>query len=312
MTAVSSGTSPTFEDANLIELPPVRLTAPKWPFQPPPVWARDIPTILGDSIHAPSAGRRKPAEPAVEIKDQHKPKVNANSSRIKYPVLPYNSCKELDDAARAYRGEVGWEAKIPEYFQHGIQFNPPPGSWNVFRTVVISKLTQSATMTQVLDKIRGGVVVDAKLLNTFSITGGKTALVTFLHEQSATAFQVYSKQHPITVENRIAHVTVLKTPTWPISRVCEKALFDGESTRCLDVGNYPRHISPRDLRRHLRLCNVMTYDRTEYMNLRDDGVLALRFESIAYATDARRVLTSHSAFRGCAVQFAPDPCAQSS
>lgn len=236
---------------------------------------------------------------------------NANSSRIEYPVRPYNSRKVLDDAACAYKRKVGWEAKIPEYFRYGIQFSPPPGSWNVFRTVVISNITQSATMTQVLDKIRGGVVVDAKLLNTFSITGGKTALVTFLHEQSAKAFQVYSEQHAIAIENRIAHVTVLKTPTWPISSECEKALFDGERTRCLDVSSYPRHVSPRDLRRHLRLCNVMMFDRTEHMNLHDNGVLALRFESIAYAVDARRVLTSHSAFRGCAVQFAPDPCAES-
>lgn len=54
----------------------------------------------------------------------------------------------------------------------------------------------------------------------------------------------------------------------------------------------------------------MTLDRVEYMSLRDDGVLALRFESAACAISAHGILTSHSAFGGCTVQFAPDPCAQ--
>lgn len=312
LTAVNSAnSSPVIKDASLTELPSTQLTEPKWPFQPGPVWSCDIPTIIGDSIHAPSIGRTKTAGPAVKLEDEHNSVPDAISGRIEYPVPLYDSRQELDDTIYNYKTRVSGEAKrLPDFFQHGLQFNPPPGSWNVFRTLVISNLPLSATMTGVLEKIRGGVVLDAKLLDTLSITGGKTALVTFLHERAAKALQVYLKQHPISIDNRLAHVTVLKTPTWPISRKCEKALFDGGDTRCLEVSRYPRHISPRDLRRYLRLCTVMTLDRIEHMNLGEDDVLALRFESTACAADARGILTSHYAFRACAVRFVPDPCAQ--
>ena len=310
--ATSGPTSgPIAEDASLTELPTIQSTVPKRKFKPAPKWRRNIPTIIGESIHAPCNGPRETAELDVKLKDQYKSVIDASSDRIKYPVRLWDSRQERDDAIGNYKRYAGSARNtIPKFFQHGLQFNPLPGSWNVFRTLVISNLPQSATMTKVLDKVRGGVVVDAKLLDTFSITGGKTALVTFLHEQVAKALEIYFEQHPTTIDAEIAQVTVLKTPTWPISRVCEKALFNGKTTRCLEVSRYPRHISPRNLRQHLRICSVMTLDRVEYMNLRDDGVLALRFESVACAISAHGILTSLSAFRGCAVQFAPDPCAQ--
>lgn len=276
-----------------------------------PVSTLGIPTIIGDSIHAPRTGRKKPAESKVKFQGQSKLTTHASFSRINYPVQLYDSRQELDDMIRYYRRCAGSEKKsLPEFFHRGLQFNPRAGSQNVFRTLVISNLPQSATTTEFLERIRGGVVVDAKLLDTFSITGGKTALVTFLHEQAAKALQIHLKQHPIIIGNRVAHATVLKTPTWPISSAYEQVLVEGKETRCLEVSRYPCHISPHDLRGHLRICSVITTDRIEYMNLRDDGVLRLRFESTACAAKARGVLASHSAFQGCAVRFVPDPCAQ--
>lgn len=307
----SATSSPIAEDASLTELRTIQSTVPKWKSKPAPKWRCDIPAIIGESIHAPCNGPRETAELDVKLKDQHKSVIDASTGRIEYPFRLWDSHQEHDDAIGYYKRCAGSARNtIPKFFQHGLQFNPLPGSWNVFRTLIISNLPQSATMTKVLDKVRGGVVVDAKLLDTFSITGGKTALVTFLHERVAKAIQIYFEQHPTAIDTEIAQATVLKTPTWPISRVCEKALFNGKTTRCLEVSRYPRHISPRNLRRHLRICSVMTLDRVEYMKLRDDGVLALRFESAACAINAHGILTSHSVFGGCAVQFVPDPCAQ--
>lgn len=290
-------------------------STPKWPFKYASIWSFDAPTISSDSIPTPSTGQRETAEtaePAIEFKDQHKSVADASSGSIEYPIRLYDSRQELEDAILNHKK---WESprnrKLPEFFEHGLHFNPSPGAKNIFRTLVISDLPQSVTMTELLNKIRGGVVVDAKLLDTFNITGGKTALVTFLHERDARALQTHLTQHPFAIDNRVAHVTVLETPTWPIPRVSERALLDGKETRCLEVSRYPRYISPHSLRRHLCLCSVRKVDRIEHTNLRDDdGVLALRFESTACAADARGVLTSHRAFRGCNVRFAPDPCAQ--
>ena len=296
----SATSSPSSDDARLIEPSFKQSIIRKWPLTSAPVPTCEIPTMNGDSIHAPSSGERESEESAVGFNDQYKSVTDADSRQKLSKVTRY--------LERCANSKV---KRFPEFLQNGLQFNPPPGSWNVFRTLVISNLPQSATMTELLDKIRGGVVLDAKLLDTSSITGGKTALVTFLQEQAAKALQTYVKEHPITIGNRLAHVAVVQTPTWPISPIYETArLLNGGGTRCLEVSKYPRHISPRDLRRHLHLCSVITWDRIECMTLRDDGVLAVRFESTASAADARRVFTTHPAFGGCAVRFAPDPCAQ--
>lgn len=295
----SATSSPISEDARLIEPSSKQSIIPKWPLTSALVPTCEIPTMNGDSIHAPGSGERESEESAVGFKHQHKSVTDADSRQ------------KLGEVMRHLERYADFKLKrFPEFLQNGLQFNPPPGSWNVFRTLVISNLPQAATMTELLDKIRGGVVVDAKLLDTSSITGGKTALVTFLHEQAAKALQTYVKEHPITIGNRLAHVSVVQTPTWPIPPNYETALLNGGGTRCLEVRKYPRHISPRDLRRHLHLRSVITWDRIECMALRDDGALAVRFESTASAADARGVFTTHPAFRGCAVRFAPDPCAQ--
>lgn len=312
LTAVNSATSsPIAQNARPAELPSMQSTVPPNLSKVAPVLTLGNPTITGDSIHAPRICQKKPAESKVKVQGQRKLTTTASFSRINYPIQLYDSLQERDDIIRYYQRFAGFEEKrLPEFFHHGLQFNPRAESRNVFRTLVISNLPQSATMTEVLERIRGGVVVDAKLLDTLSITGGKTALVTFLHEQAVKALQIHLKQHPIIIGNRVAHTIVLNTPTWPISFAYEQVLVEGRETRCLEVSRYPRHISPDDLRGHLRICPVITSDRIEYMNLRDDGVLRLRFESIACAANARGVLASRSAFQGCAVRFVPDPCAQ--
>ncbi|MCJ1462725.1 hypothetical protein MMC07_001328 [Pseudocyphellaria aurata] len=299
LTEVNSATSsPIIENGNIAEVPSMQSSIPEWPSKAAPNWIYDTPTQTTGPMHA------------VEFKHLHK-LVNDAKTTMNYHVQLYESRQELDDAIRHHKQYEGREMKrLPEFFHHGLQFNPPSESRNVFRTLLISNLPQSATMTKLLEKVRGGVVVDAKLLDTFSITGGKTALVTFSDQGAAKALRVYLEQHPITMSKRVAHVMVLKTPTWPMSGVCQKVIFDGGGTRCLEVSKYPRHVSPIDLRRHLCLCSVTTLDRIECMNLGKDGVLSLRFESTASAIAARDVFDSHWAFRGCVVQYAPDPCAQ--
>lgn len=232
--------------------------------------------------------------------------------KIESPIQFRDSETKAGELINLQQRRVGLQdRKIPDLYKdlYGIQFNPAPGAKNVFRTLVISNLPQVATMTALLDQVRGGVVFDAKLLDTNSITGGKTALITFCHQRNAEAFEARAKSHPISIQNQAAQVTLLKTATWP-SSLSQRVMVEGNRTRCLEVTEYPRHVTCSDLRRKLRVCSVMKIDRIEHVALRYDGVLALRFDSIAYAWKAQGMFASSQEFRGCVVRFAPDPCAQ--
>lgn len=207
--------------------------------------------------------------------------------------------------------EAGQERKkLPEFFNYGLQYRPVPDTWNILRTLVIANIPAKANMTAVLHQVRGGLIVDAKLLDTTSITGAKTAMVTFLHERTAIALEMQTKKYPIIIDGQVTQTTVLKSPTWPCSIFSLKGSFDGTRTRCLEIAKYPRQISPTQLRRKLEVCSAMKWDRIEHMGLRDDGVLVLRFESIASALQAQSIFSSSRVFRGCVIKFAPDPCVQ--
>ena len=63
----------------------------------------------------------------------------------------------------------------PDFFKHGIHYVPRCNEQDIYRTVAISGLLPSVTMKSLLEKVRGGIVVDAKLLDTAKSTGSQTA-----------------------------------------------------------------------------------------------------------------------------------------
>lgn len=165
-------------------------------------------------------------------------------------------------------------------------------------------------MTTLLEKVRGGIVISAKLLDTTTITGAYTALITFLHEQAAMLFEHYAIRHHLSFAGHRVNVELLSKPTWPTPIPLQKAIYDHGHTRCLTIRNFPRNISPEALRRDLHVCSVMVTDRIESMNMGTNSVLELRFESIWTAGKAYGILTSWRGYRQCKVDFSPDPCAQ--
>ena len=223
--------------------------------------------------------------------------------------LALRKISDLIEGFSSTRKKVDFERKkLPDLREPELHYNPMAGSWNVFRTLVISNIPQEATMTELLDQVRGGVVVDAKLLDTISITGAKTAIVVFLYERTAIALEAYARRYPIVINTQTTITTLLKTPTWPA--LGQQDNFDGTRTRCLEVSKYPRNISPSELRHQFRVSSALKWDRIEHMVLRDDNVLMIRFHSMADAAVAKTRFESFRNFQGCVVKFAPDPCAQ--
>ncbi len=218
--------------------------------------------------------------------------------------------KERHQAMKINRREAGaMDLRFPDLFRYGVRFNPNSNESNVYRTVRISGLPSDTTIMKLLEKVRGGMVLDAKLLDTKSITGDMTGLVIFLHEYAAMAYEEHAQQHPISFNGLVARIETVSTPTWPIPINQRKAINDG-TTRCFEVHNFPRTITPVMLRKELAVCQVVKFNAVESMSMSSDDVLGLRFSSVSFAGQASALFNCTRRYKGCVARFVPDPCAQ--
>lgn len=217
---------------------------------------------------------------------------------------------ERESAIAMNRRLAGREDVIfPDIFRYGIRYNPEPTVQNVYRTILIEGLLCTVTLENVLKKVRGGSVLSTKLCDTHSITGSCSALITFLSESAACQYGDFAASHAIYVSGIAVKVSRLNTPTWPMTIPLRKAIFDHHHTRCLEVTNLPRHIDLSALQLDLRVCSSMDCDMIEYLEVRHDGILELRFSSVNAAGQAFGLLTCRAKYRPCSVRFTPDPCA---
>ena len=203
------------------------------------------------------------------------------------------------------------DLRHPDYFKYGLRFNPSHDQRNVYRTVTISGIPANATICMILDGVRGGAILESKLFNTLKVTGSNTALIIFLHEHSALAYEEHARKHPIIFGGLVAEVTVVPTPTWPIKPTLHKAVFNHQHSRCLEVHDFPRSISPSRLRKDIGHSKELDLDHLIHMEMRKDGTLLLQFSSIYGAGRAYGMLSTFRAYRGCKPFFTSDPCSQS-
>ena len=198
---------------------------------------------------------------------------------------------------------------LPEQ-DYDVRYMPLPGTANLFRTIIISGLPAEANLAAVLKQVYGGIIIDSKILDTVSITGTKTAWLTFSDEATAVAFEAHVKTHPLKILNCPVQVTVIKTPSWPCSPNEREAIDQGNRTRCLTVGHFPLAISPKILTQDLKIGPFELTNGVEIMEMQANDSLSLRFSSVMNAERAFSILISNPKYRECTVQFAPDPCAK--
>ncbi|KAL9125517.1 MAG: hypothetical protein Q9217_005289 [Psora testacea] len=224
----------------------------------------------------------------------------------------FDSKAEREEALWINRRKAGAEDLLfPDFFRHGIQYTPTEDDDDWLRTVLVSGLPADTRMIHVLEKVRGGVILDAKLLDTLSITNNSTntALVTFLHGDAAKQYHTFANEHPITIRGAIAQVSIVATPTWPTTINIHKAVNDYGHTRCFEVSGFSPDINPVAVRQDLNFSRVMKIGGLESMRFWE-GVLGLRFSSIRYASQATKMFQTFRRYRGCTVRWLPDPCAQ--
>lgn len=262
----------------------------------------------------PSLSTYEPAKlsvPAVNKPQTMPEKVDISLIEPRWIISKtFNSSQERESAASINRRNGGPnELRYPDLFKYGIHYSPPDSERDVYRTVIVSNLSPDISLGTLLHHVHGGMVVDAKLLDTVNITGKKSALITFLHEHAAMFFEDYAKDSPVVISGVVAHVHVVSTPTWPMRIPLRKAISDHHHTRCLMVYNFPYHISAQKLRNDLTVCMEMNTDRFTYLK-RKDGFLELHFSSVDWAGHAYGMLGSYKAYSGCTACFAQDPCAR--
>lgn len=230
----------------------------------------------------------------------------------KWRVLPYTmAALERANAILLHqRLAAEKEQSFPGFFRFGIRFRPDSKVGNVFRTVVVDNLPPKFAISTLLLRIKGGAVMDAKLLNTIGIYGRTTALITFVREQAAKAFEDRALLKPLNFDGLQARVVLLPSPTWPMAPALQAGVLQHGYTRCLEVRNFPRSIKPTELEQDLQMCHSVTSYRIEAKRLRSDGILELRFTSVKYAEIARGVFSKHQRYRQCTCKHVPDPCAQ--
>ena len=224
----------------------------------------------------------------------------------------FNSAQDREDAIKINKlsSNSGERAMFfPRFFKYGIHYVPRSHEQDIYRTVAISGLSPSVTMKSLLEKVRGGMVVDAKLLNTAKITGSQTALVTFLFEFSAMAYEEHARHHLVAFSKAVAQISVIPTPTWPMSFTLRSGIEKSGHTRCFEVHNFPRNISLTAVRQELTSSPVMKSNSLEAVRLGNDGILGLRFSSITAAVRASALFSRALRYRGCTVKYIPDPCA---
>ena len=235
---------------------------------------------------------------------------------LRKPSWKVNSVSSTDNSqerseAVPKRGMGPAKYRYPELFKYGIRYMPDEEERNIYRTILISNLPADITIHQLLEKVRGGIVVDAKLMDTMKLLGGNSALIIFLHEHAALDYEEHAKCHPIFFHDSLANVRMVSTPTWPIDPGLRDAIDNHQHTRCLEVHNFPRRqITESRLRNDLQMSAQMNGNRIEHLKLRSDNVLEISLTSIDYAGIAFGMFTTFRCYRNCKTRFVADPCAQ--
>ena len=183
-----------------------------------------------------------------------------------------------------------------DLFYYGPPFSPSRNQ-DTFRTITISGIPANIDLLSVLNKIRGGAILESQLLDTVPITGFKTARIVFLDELSALAFEDNAVSHPSMFRGLNVTADLVDTPTWPVEYNCQHS-------RCMEINNVPSAIKPKEL------LEAIGHEMNHpiYMRKLNNGNIILHFSSIKKAELAYGLLPR--TYRGCQPHFIADPCSE--
>lgn len=223
------------------------------------------------------------------------------------------SSHERERAIKIHKREASsQEHQFPDLFRYGVRFRPAPEESDMYRTVIVDHLPPKLSISSLLEHVRGGAVLEAQLHNTATISGHSSAMIIFVHEHGARNFESRARQLPLRFAGVEARVTLLPTPTWPMSPSLRTAIMNHGHTRCLEIRGMPSGISPSDLKQDMRMCHVLAPNTRHITSMvkRPDGVVEVQFTSINYAGRAFGLLGNCRRYRQCQITRSMDPCSR--
>lgn len=241
-------------------------------------------------------------------------------SQLKSQTIPSNntsfastmsfSSQRRDD--RPFNNRAGHtsrcEADYVKFNTQSLAYKPRLEDKDTYRTVIINNLPVGISLAEVMEKVCGGTIYSAQLLDTSAISASMTVMVVFVQESSAKDFASFAKVSSLTFQERKAHITLLLSATWPIPVWLQRPIFVSRYTRCILMRDVPRHVTPFVLQAQLRLDRELEHDWVEYVRKLPDGSMQIVFENIKAAASAFAFLTSSMMFRACRISFSKDPC----
>ncbi|EEP81213.1 T-complex protein 1 subunit beta [Uncinocarpus reesii 1704] len=196
-------------------------------------------------------------------------------------------------------------------FQDDLVFKPRQGDLNVYRTVAVLNLPDNIDMKTFLKGIRGGCIYSAHLHNTLYISGSHMGVVTFIFQTDAIAYAEFAAKNGVYFNGKRAEVVLFKTPTYPISEVMERYIFDLGHTRCLSIRG------ESDPERFTMIAKFMKDNSRMYFDLGDQMVenetkteIIVRFNSVQAAAGVMAKLEKFPLLYGCDIDFDIDPCSE--
>lgn len=205
------------------------------------------------------------------------------------------------------------------------------------RTVLLTGLPPDLSLHTILSQVRSGQVVSASISDTLALTGSMTARIVFLDEHSAKQYaqqaQNPAEHTPLaameTVRIAVRHQGAF---TYPIDQFVAEAILIRSATRILRLSRLPVQATEPELLRDV-LCvpgtkqhgiihvESMQRSMAGWMTSAQSAVadtdsrqnsVVVHFDSIINALRTYERITvrlcRHYLLRGCAVEFAADPC----
>jgi hypothetical protein len=146
---------------------------------------------------------------------------------------------------------------------------------------------------------------------TTPITVSPSAMLRFLNEDEALAYDDFIHAHHILIRGARLQTSLIRTASWPLSDYLVYQIRDVGRTRCVFIEGFDEKIPPEKMRRFLRL----PYSEEDAnggvdMELFRRKGLEIRFASVEFAGYAYEKIRGHKAFDKCRVEFVKDPCAE--
>ncbi|KAL4779568.1 hypothetical protein BJX76DRAFT_361693 [Aspergillus varians] len=264
-----------------------------------------------DPKHTPRnpLSQRHPRD-AAQSNTNIKPEIEADltvvkwDGRISWALKGSSIFSDADEEFDAFNARSNMLVRQPYsklwVFQYGLRYIPSLSDRDVYRTVRIEELSCETKLNQILPHIVGEIYC-ARLADTSSITGHKTAMVIFVTQKDAFKFVTAISNKTLVMP--FGKIVPVHTPTYPMPADTERLIAAEGYTRTLGVFHTRPTIK-------MEITRVLTNPRFNYVlqleSINDGhavGEVSVKMVSVKAAATVFEWLRNHPSLGKCHFRF---------